>query len=152
MAIIKVRSPDQRARLPVRVYVPASQHHFTGFPSGGTANLTQHALVASRLDSPWPGAELALLQMQYAALALGTSDVSIRIPQDRAYREAASDHAGGTLILEEVGGNRLRPARAAARLQRGHDARGKLRDRCCGAAGDACAYVRRRGRCWRRAF
>lgn len=43
-------------------------------------------------------------QAKYGAVALGTADIYLRIPRKKDYREKIWDHAAGTLIIEEAGG------------------------------------------------
>lgn len=64
----------------------------------------KHCAVAQRFGAQWPGTELYSTQMKYVALAVGACDVMLLIPRQVARKEFPWDHAGGTMIFEEVGG------------------------------------------------
>lgn len=65
---------------------------------------TDHHAVASLLGAPWPGTVLWSQQMKYVALALGSTDVMLRLPTGPERYTAVWDHAGGQLLFAEVGG------------------------------------------------
>jgi 3'(2'), 5'-bisphosphate nucleotidase len=60
--------------------------------------------LARKLGASWPGTDLWSSQMRYVALAVGGSDVLLRIPSKKSDRPYVWDHAGGHLIFSEVGG------------------------------------------------
>lgn len=67
--------------------------------------LQYHKEVCKRLGAAFPPkSDLWSSLMKYAALALGGSNVCIRIFKRRAYHSCIWDHAGGHLIFEECGG------------------------------------------------
>jgi 3'(2'), 5'-bisphosphate nucleotidase len=70
----------------------------------GYADIEKHRVVAERLGVSWPGTDIYSLQVKYVAMAVGGCDAFIRIHNRKGWREAAWDHAGGVLIVEEIGG------------------------------------------------
>jgi 3'(2'), 5'-bisphosphate nucleotidase len=44
-------------------------------------------------------------QAKYAALSLGKADIYLRVPRKKEYREKIWDHAAGSIILKEAGGD-----------------------------------------------
>ncbi|KAF2280609.1 3',5'-bisphosphate nucleotidase-like protein [Westerdykella ornata] len=72
----------------------------------GKSSLSQsdHEAVARLLSAPWPGTILWSQQLKYVALALGATDVMLRIPTDKGRYTHVWDHAGGHLLLTEAGG------------------------------------------------
>lgn len=64
----------------------------------------QHRAVAEQLGAPWPGTVLWSQQMKYVALALGATDVMVRVPKDESRFSYVWDHAGGQLLFQEAGG------------------------------------------------
>ncbi|CAG8973938.1 hypothetical protein HYALB_00007466 [Hymenoscyphus albidus] len=60
--------------------------------------------VAEKIGANHPGAELWSSQMRYIALILGSSIIQVRIPPQKIKTSFVWDHAGGQLILAEVGG------------------------------------------------
>jgi 3'(2'), 5'-bisphosphate nucleotidase len=72
----------------------------------GKTSLAQdsHAAVASSLGAPWPGTVLWAQQVKHVALALGATDVMVRIPRTKDRFTCVWDHAGGHLLFTEAGG------------------------------------------------
>jgi 3'(2'), 5'-bisphosphate nucleotidase len=72
----------------------------------GKTSLSQaeHRLVAESLGAAWPGTVVWSQQMKYVALALGATDVMVRIPLDTARYTYIWDHAGGHILFQEAGG------------------------------------------------
>lgn len=72
----------------------------------GKTSLSQdeHRLVAELLGASWPGTVVWSQQMKYAALALGATDVMVRLPKDKDRYTYVWDHAGGQILFEEAGG------------------------------------------------
>ncbi|OCK81725.1 carbohydrate phosphatase [Lepidopterella palustris CBS 459.81] len=72
----------------------------------GWSSLSQetHRAVEESLGAKWPGTQLWSQQMKYISLALGATDVMLRIPPSRDRWTQVWDHAGGQLIFQEAGG------------------------------------------------
>lgn len=72
----------------------------------GKTSLSQpdHRSVADDLGAKWPGTVLWSQQMKYVALALGATDVMVRVPTSKDRYTYTYDHAGGQLLYEEAGG------------------------------------------------
>ena len=72
----------------------------------GKTSLSQfeHKAVAESLGTTWPSTVLWSQQMKYVSLALGATDVMVRIPKTRERYTQIWDHAGGCLLFEEAGG------------------------------------------------
>lgn len=72
----------------------------------GKTSLSQeeHRAVAEVLGAKWPGTVLWSQQMKYIALTLGATDVMLRLPKGKGRYTAVWDHAGGSLLFQEVGG------------------------------------------------
>ncbi|KAF2256436.1 carbohydrate phosphatase [Trematosphaeria pertusa] len=65
---------------------------------------TEHQDVANCLSAKWPGTLLWSQQMKYVALALGATDVMVRLPKGKDRYTYVWDHAGGQLLFQEAGG------------------------------------------------
>lgn len=65
---------------------------------------SQHRAVAEQLGAQWPGTVVWSQQMKYVTLALGATDVMVRVPKDESRFSYIWDHAGGQLLFQEVGG------------------------------------------------
>ncbi|KAK3079987.1 hypothetical protein LTS18_003431 [Coniosporium uncinatum] len=74
------------------------------WPETSSQRMASHEAVAKKLGAQWPGTELWSLQMKYMSLALGATDVMVRIPKGRDRYTQIWDHAGGQLIYTETGG------------------------------------------------
>ncbi|KAF2013676.1 carbohydrate phosphatase [Aaosphaeria arxii CBS 175.79] len=76
----------------------------------GSTSLSQgeHRDVAELLGVPvssnWPGTTVWSQQLKYVALALGASDVMVRIPKNKERFTYLWDHAGGQILFQEAGG------------------------------------------------
>jgi 3'(2'), 5'-bisphosphate nucleotidase len=72
----------------------------------GKTSLSQpeHKLVAESLGATWPGTVVWSQQMKYVALALGATDVMVRIPLNKERYTYIWDHAGGHILYQEAGG------------------------------------------------
>jgi 3'(2'), 5'-bisphosphate nucleotidase len=72
----------------------------------GKTSLDQdaHAAVAATLGAPWPGTVIWAQQVKHVALALGATDVMVRIPRTKDRFTCVWDHAGGHLVFSEAGG------------------------------------------------
>jgi 3'(2'), 5'-bisphosphate nucleotidase len=72
----------------------------------GKTSLSQpeHKAVAEILNANWPGTVVWSQQMKYVALALGATDVMVRIPQTKDRYTYIWDHAGGHILFQEAGG------------------------------------------------
>lgn len=72
----------------------------------GKTSLAQdaHAAVATALGATWPGTVLWAQQVKHVALALGATDVMVRIPRTKDRFTCVWDHAGGHLLFTEAGG------------------------------------------------
>jgi len=63
-----------------------------------------HGQVAAQLGAPWPArVDLWSAQMRYVAIAVGGCNVLIKVPRKEKYRSNIWDHAGGMLLVEEIG-------------------------------------------------
>jgi 3'(2'), 5'-bisphosphate nucleotidase len=72
----------------------------------GKTSLSQdeHKAVAELVGAKWPGTVLWSQQMKYVALALGATDVMVRLPKGLERFTYVWDHAGGQLLFQEAGG------------------------------------------------
>ncbi|KAF1921717.1 hypothetical protein BDU57DRAFT_59375 [Ampelomyces quisqualis] len=72
----------------------------------GKTSLSQpeHKAVAESLGCTWPGTVVWSQQIKYVALALGATDVMVRIPQTKERYTYIWDHAGGHILFQEAGG------------------------------------------------
>ncbi|KAJ5473303.1 hypothetical protein N7475_002869 [Penicillium sp. IBT 31633x] len=70
-----------------------------------TQDLEAHGRVAAELSCPWPNpVDLWSAQMRYAAIAVqGGCNAFIKVPLSDKYRSKIWDHAGGMLIVQELG-------------------------------------------------
>jgi 3'(2'), 5'-bisphosphate nucleotidase len=72
----------------------------------GKTSLAQddHHAVADVLGAKWPGTVLWSSQMKYVSLALGATDVMVRLPKNKERFTYLWDHAGGQILFQETGG------------------------------------------------
>ncbi|KAF7591330.1 hypothetical protein BBP40_001654 [Aspergillus hancockii] len=69
-----------------------------------SSNIEKHERLASHLGAPWPHTtDLWAAQLRYVAIAVGGCNTLIKIPRNASYRSKMWDHAGGMLIVEELG-------------------------------------------------
>ncbi|KAJ5348258.1 Inositol monophosphatase [Penicillium brevicompactum] len=70
-----------------------------------TQDLEAHGRVAATLGCPWPNpVDLWSAQMRYVAIAVqGGCNAFIKLPLSDDYRSKIWDHAGGMLIVQELG-------------------------------------------------
>jgi 3'(2'), 5'-bisphosphate nucleotidase len=70
-----------------------------------TQDLEAHARVAAELGCAWPNpVDLWSAQMRYVAIAVqGGCNAFIKLPLSEGYRSKIWDHAGGMLIVQELG-------------------------------------------------
>lgn len=70
-----------------------------------THDLEAHGRVAAGLGCPWPNpVDLWSTQMRYAAIAVqGGCNAFVKLPLSEEYRSKIWDHAGGMLIVQELG-------------------------------------------------
>lgn len=84
---------------------PLPQLNFVETTLGKTSlSQAEHHLVADILGASWPGTVVWSQQMKYVALALGATDVMVRIPQTKERYTYIWDHAGGHILFQEAGG------------------------------------------------
>lgn len=78
---------------------------FVDTQAANTQNLEVHARVAAQLDCPWPNpVDLWSAQMRYVAIAVdGGCNAFIKVPLKPSYRSKIWDHAGGMLLVQELG-------------------------------------------------
>lgn len=72
-----------------------------------TPQFEDRHLIAEELGVPWPVTgplRIYSTQLRYVALALGSCDVVLRLPQKLSQQPWIWDHAGGMLMYEELGG------------------------------------------------
>ncbi|KAJ4365226.1 hypothetical protein N0V83_008844 [Neocucurbitaria cava] len=72
----------------------------------GKTSLSQaeHKAVAESLGAKWPGTVIWAQQVKHVALALGSTDVMVRIPKTVDRFTCVWDHAGGHILFQEAGG------------------------------------------------
>jgi 3'(2'), 5'-bisphosphate nucleotidase len=72
----------------------------------GKTSLSQeeHKAVCEHLGAKWPGTVIWAQQVKHVALALGSTDVMIRIPKTVDRFTCVWDHAGGHILFTEAGG------------------------------------------------
>jgi 3'(2'), 5'-bisphosphate nucleotidase len=72
----------------------------------GKTSLSQeeHKAVCEQLGARWPGTVIWAQQVKHVALALGSTDVMVRIPKTVDRFTCVWDHAGGHLLYTEAGG------------------------------------------------
>jgi 3'(2'), 5'-bisphosphate nucleotidase len=63
-----------------------------------------HRALSTRLSIPFPGCDLLGWVPRWAALALGLGNVTVWVYKSRTRYAKIWDHAGATLLFEEVGG------------------------------------------------
>ncbi|KAJ5807039.1 Inositol monophosphatase [Penicillium riverlandense] len=78
---------------------------FVDTQASTSPNLDAHARAAALLGAPWPNTvDLWSAQMRYVAIAVqGGCNAFIKVPRNPSYRSKIWDHAGGMLIVEELG-------------------------------------------------
>lgn len=72
----------------------------------GKTSLSQdeHKAVCELLGAQWPGTVIWAQQVKHVALALGSTDVMLRIPKTADRFTCVWDHAGGHILYTEAGG------------------------------------------------
>lgn len=107
---VSIRKMGRGALLPARKLdqIPQitdpSEIRFVDCSVAASSNFTLHGQVASRIGAPWPHmTNLWSTQMRYVAIAVGGCNATIKMPRKPKYRSNIWDHAGGMLIVEEVG-------------------------------------------------
>lgn len=72
----------------------------------GKTSLSQHEhkAVCEALGSEWPGTVIWAQQVKHVALALGSTDIMVRIPKTVDRFTCVWDHAGGHILFTEAGG------------------------------------------------
>lgn len=72
----------------------------------GKTSLSQeeHKAVCEQLGAQWPGTVIWAQQVKHVALALGSTDVMVRIPKTADRFTCVWDHAGGHILYTEAGG------------------------------------------------
>ncbi|KAJ5617580.1 hypothetical protein N7537_002694 [Penicillium hordei] len=85
--------------------VGASDVRFIDTRAAKTQDLEAHARVAADLGCPWPNpVDLWSAQMRYVAIAVqGGCNAFVKVPLSPEYRSKIWDHAGGMLIVQELG-------------------------------------------------
>jgi 3'(2'), 5'-bisphosphate nucleotidase len=68
-----------------------------------TLSQAEHGAVAEHLGAQWPGTVIWSQQMKHVALALGATDVMLRLPKNKERFTHIWDHAGGHLLFQETG-------------------------------------------------
>ncbi|EPS30760.1 hypothetical protein PDE_05712 [Penicillium oxalicum 114-2] len=78
---------------------------FVDTQAASSHNLDVHARVAKQLDCPWPNTvDVWSAQMRYVAIAVqGGCNAFIKVPREKNYRSKIWDHAGGMLLVQELG-------------------------------------------------
>lgn len=72
----------------------------------GKTSLSQeeHKAVCEQLGAQWPGTVIWAQQVKHVALALGSTDIMVRIPKTVDRFTCVWDHAGGHILFTEAGG------------------------------------------------
>ena len=83
----------------------ASDVRFVDTREASSHNVEIHARVAAQLDCPWPNTvDLWSAQMRYVAIAVqGGCNAFVKVPRRDSYRSKIWDHAGGMLLVQELG-------------------------------------------------
>ncbi|KZM20116.1 3'(2'),5'-bisphosphate nucleotidase [Ascochyta rabiei] len=82
-----------------------SQLNFVESTLGKTSlSQEEHKAVCEELGAQWPGTVIWAQQVKHVALALGSTDVMVRIPKTVDRFTCVWDHAGGHLLFTEAGG------------------------------------------------
>ncbi|KAI9764030.1 MAG: hypothetical protein M1840_008906 [Geoglossum simile] len=89
--------------LPKAARNPTTTPRIVDYPRPSSSCIPKHAAVATRLSASWPSPDTYAIQLRWAALALGSADIFIRIPANKDKHDWIWDHAGGMLIAQEVG-------------------------------------------------
>lgn len=78
---------------------------FVDTQNAKSQDLEVHGKVAALLGCPWPNpVDLWSAQMRYVAIAVdGGCNAFIKVPRKRGYRSKIWDHAGGMLVVTELG-------------------------------------------------
>ncbi|KAJ5096181.1 Inositol monophosphatase [Penicillium alfredii] len=78
---------------------------FVDTQAATSPDLESHSRVAAHLGCPWPNSvDLWSAQLRYVAIAVrGGCNVFVKMPRDRGYRSKLWDHAGGMLLVQELG-------------------------------------------------
>ncbi|KAF9693709.1 hypothetical protein EKO04_008233 [Ascochyta lentis] len=82
-----------------------SQLNFVESTLGKTSlSQEEHKAVCEALGAKWPGTVIWAQQVKHVALALGSTDVMVRIPKTVDRFTCVWDHAGGHILFTEAGG------------------------------------------------
>ncbi|KAJ5675763.1 Myo-inositol-1(Or 4)-monophosphatase [Penicillium macrosclerotiorum] len=89
----------------VEQVVDASAVRFVDTRAASSHDLECHGRVAAQLGCPWPNpVDLWSAQMRYIAIAVrGGCNAFIKVPRSEDYRSKIWDHAGGMLLVQELG-------------------------------------------------
>lgn len=106
-----IRPMSTGALLPAEPLSPVPQPtstrdvRFVDTQAANTQNLALHKRVAAQLGCPWPNpVDLWSAQMRYVAIAVGGGcNAFIKVPLKESYRSKIWDHAGGMLLVQELG-------------------------------------------------
>lgn len=90
---------------PITQPTSTSEIRFVDTQAAKTQNLELHGRVAAQLGCPWPNTvDLWSAQMRYVAIAIGGGcNAFIKVPLKEKYRSKIWDHAGGMLLVQELG-------------------------------------------------
>lgn len=90
---------------PIAQPTETSGVRFVDTQEATTQNLEVHGKVADSLGAPWPNpVDLWSAQMRYVAIAVdGGCNAFIKVPKKPTYRSKIWDHAGGMLLVQELG-------------------------------------------------
>lgn len=93
--------------LPPRLRLDPTQPsdvRFADCRTAGSTDYEKHGMVAAKLGASWPAtADLWSSQMRYIAIAVGECNTLIKILCEDSHRSCVWDHAGGMLIVQEIG-------------------------------------------------
>ncbi len=92
---------------PARVFVDALTHgekaRFCESVESAHASHEDHQRISAALGITSPPYRMDS-QAKYAAVACGDASVYLRLPRSKAYREKIWDHAAGSIVVQEAGG------------------------------------------------
>ncbi|KAI5780155.1 hypothetical protein DFH27DRAFT_361999 [Peziza echinospora] len=96
-------SRDEPKKVRMNDIQNSSSASFVESVEAGHSSHNQQASIAKRLNITKPSVRMDS-QAKYASIARGDGDIYLRLPTSRTYEEKIWDHAAGSIIVEEAGG------------------------------------------------